>query len=264
MDLREKSIIVTGATSGIGRATAVRLANCGAQLTLVGRNPERGAQIEREVKALGVNVRLELIDLTQPEAVEQIIARTVDAYGRVDGAVLAAAQAPSDNAMVSLEQLDDSRIKRDLLLEVQATVYALRALLRQFLSQPHSHRTIVVVSSINGLGSSAKAALYSASKAASISLAKAAALDHARTGIRVNTVALGPFDTPMLTAALERQSSDGNLEEVRRRYENHIAMGRLGRPEEAANAIAWLCSASSSYMTGSTVILDGGLTAIAR
>jgi NAD(P)-dependent dehydrogenase (short-subunit alcohol dehydrogenase family) len=67
-----------------------------------------------------------------------------------------------------------------------------------------------------------------------------------------------------LAAALERQSPDGNADVIRRMYENHVAMGRIGRPEEAANAIAWLCSSSSSYMTGSTVILDGGLTAIAR
>lgn len=255
---------MTGATSGIGRATAVKLAKCGAQLTLVGRNAERGAQIEREVLALGVNARLELVDLMIPGAMEQVVARTVDAYGRVDGAVLAAAQAPSQSAMVPMDQLDDLSIERDLLLEVRTTVYVLRALLRQFLAQPDTDGAIVVVSSINGLGASAKAALYSASKAASISLAKGAALDHARSGIRVNTVALGPIDTPMLTAALERQSPNGNADEIRRRYENHIAMGRLGQPEEAADTIAWLCSASSSYMTGSTVILDGGMTAVAR
>jgi NAD(P)-dependent dehydrogenase (short-subunit alcohol dehydrogenase family) len=230
----------------------------------VGRNPERGAQIEHEVRALGADARLELVDLMHPGAMQQIIARTVAVYGQVDGAVLAAAQMPSESAMVPLAQLDDPSIERDLLSEIRATVHALRALLQQLLSQPPSDRSIVVVSSINGLGSSASAALYSASKAAAISLAKAAALDHARSGIRVNTLALGPFDTPMLTTALERQSAGGKADEIRRMYENHIAMRRIGRPEEAADAIAWLCCASSSYMTGSTVILDGGMTAIAR
>lgn len=264
MDLAGKSIIVTGATSGIGRATAVKLAACGARLTLVGRNPQRGAQIEQEVQALGANARLELVDLTHPGAMQEIIMRTVASYGRVDGAVLAAAQMPSEGAMVPLDRLEDPAIERDLISEIRATVHALRALLQQLVSQPPADRTIVVVTSINGLGSSRSAALYSASKAASISLAKAAALEHARSGIRVNTLALGPFDTPMLAVALERQSPDGNSDEIRRMYENHVAMGRIGRPEEAAEAIAWLCSPSSSYMTGSTVILDGGMTAIAR
>jgi NAD(P)-dependent dehydrogenase (short-subunit alcohol dehydrogenase family) len=195
---------------------------------------------------------------------QQIIVRTVAAYGRIDCAVLAAAQMPSEGAMIPLDRLEDPTIERDLISEVRATVHALRALLQQLLSQPPADRAIVVVTSINGLGSSAGAALYSASKAAAISLAKAAALEHARSGIRVNTLALGPIDTPMLALALERQSPAGNTDEVRRMYENHIAMGRIGRPEEAAEAIAWLCSPSSSYMTGSTVILDGGMTAIAR
>lgn len=264
MDLAGKSIVVTGATSGIGRATALALAARGARLTLVGRNAQRGAQIEREVLALGADARLELVDLTQPEAMQQIILRTVTAYGRVDGAVLAAAQLPAESAMVPLEQVDDASIERDLLAELRATVHALRALLRQLLSQPAGDRTIVLVTSINGLGASAGAALYSASKAAAISLAKAAALEHARSGIRVNALALGPFDTPLLATALERQASNGDAGQVRRMYENHIAMGRIGRPEEAASAIAWLCSPSSSYMTGSTVILDGGMTAFAR
>lgn len=264
MDLAGKSIVVTGATSGIGRATALVLAAAGARLTLVGRNPQRGAQILGEAQALGASVRLELVDLTQPDAMAQIVERTVAAYGRVDGAVLAAAQMPSPSAMVPLERVDDASIEHDLLAEVRTTVQALRALLRQLLSQPSGDRSIVVVTSINGLGAAAGAALYSASKAAAISLAKAAALEHARSGIRVNALALGPFDTPLLATALERQAPDGNADPVRRMYESHIALGRIGRPEEAANAIAWLCSSASSYMTGATVILDGGMTAFAR
>jgi len=264
MHLAGKSIVVTGATSGIGRAAAIKLASCGARLTLVGRNHERGRQIEHDVRALGADVQLEHVDLTHSGAMEQIVARAASTYGQVDGAVLAATQMPSESAIVPLAQLDDSSIERDLLSEVRATVHALRALLRQMLSQAATDRTIVVVSSINGLGSCSSAGLYSAAKAAAISLAKAAALDHAKSGIRVNTLALGPFDTPLLSTALQRQSPDGNADVIRRAYENHIAMGRIGRPEEAADTIAWLCSSSSSYMTGSTVILDGGLTAIAR
>jgi NAD(P)-dependent dehydrogenase (short-subunit alcohol dehydrogenase family) len=126
------------------------------------------------------------------------------------------------------------------------------------------HRAIVVVSSINGLGAAPGAGLYSASKAAALSLAKAAALDHARSGVRVNGLALGPFDTPMLATALERQAPDGNTGAVRSLYERHVALGRIGRPEEAAEAIAWLCSPASSFMTGATIVLDGGMTAVAR
>lgn len=264
MDLTGKSLIVTGATSGIGRAAALELAARGARLTLVGRDPPRGAQIQQQAQALGADARLELVDLTEPQAMPQLIERTIAAHGRVDGAVLAAAQRPSEGALLTLERVDDASIERDLLAEIRATVHALRALLRQLLSQPPGERAIVVVTSINGLGASAGAALYSAAKAAAIALTKAAALEHARNGIRVNALALGPFDTPLLATALERQAPDGNVNELRRMYESHVALGRIGRPEEAAQTIAWLCSSASSYMTGATIILDGGMTAIAR
>lgn len=264
MDLAGRSLIVTGATSGIGRAAALKLARCGARLTLVGRDAERGAQIQHEARALGAEVRLELVDLTETGAMQELIERTVVAHGGVNGAVLAAAQLPSEGAMVPLERVDDASIERDLLAEVRATVHGLRALLQQLLRQPAGERAIVVVTSINGLGASAGAALYSAAKAAAIALAKAAALEHARSGIRVNALALGPFDTPLLATALERQAPGGDVAAIRRGYEGHIPLGRMGRPEEAAEAIAWLCSPASSYMTGATVLLDGGMTAIAR
>ncbi|HEU5076468.1 MAG TPA: SDR family oxidoreductase [Polyangiaceae bacterium] len=263
-DLNGKSIVVTGATSGIGRAAAVKLATLGARLTLVGRNQERGSRIEREVRSLGAEARLELVELTQASAMQNIIARTVAEYGRIDAAVLAAAEMPDAQAMVPLARVDDASIERGLLSEVRSTVHALRALLRQLLTREDGDRSIVLVSSVNGLGAAPNAALYSASKAACISLAKAAALDYARSGIRVNALVLGAFETPMLATAFERQSPDGNTEPIRRIYESHIAMGRIGRPEEAADTIAWLCSGSSSYLTGSSVILDGGLTSLAR
>jgi NAD(P)-dependent dehydrogenase (short-subunit alcohol dehydrogenase family) len=166
--------------------------------------------------------------------------------------------------MVSLDRVDDASIERDLLSEIRSVAHSLRALLRQLLSQPPAETSIVVVSSVNGLGAAASAALYSASKAATISLAKAAALDHARDRVRVNALVLGAFDTPMLVEALRRQSPDGNTDSIRQVYESHIAMGRIGRPDEAADVIAWLCSGASSYVTGSSVILDGGMTSVAR
>jgi NAD(P)-dependent dehydrogenase (short-subunit alcohol dehydrogenase family) len=263
-DLAGKSIVVTGATSGIGRAAAIQLAGCGARLSLVGRNSERGAEVMDLVRELGASARLELVDLAQPGAMQGIIERTVAAYGRIDGAVLAAAQMPGAAAMTSLDRVDDASIERDLVSEVRACVHALRALLRQLLSQPRADAALVVVSSINGLGAAAGAGLYSASKAAAISLAKAAALEHARNGIRVNAVILGAFDTPMLAEAIKQQSSGGDTEAIRQMYQDHIAMGRIGRPDEAADVIAWLCSASSSYLTGSSVIVDGGMTSAVR
>jgi len=126
--------------------------------------------------------------------------------------------------------------------------------------------SVVNVSSINGLGASPRGAAYSAQKAAVIALSKSAALDCAQRGVRVNALVPGAFDTPMLRSAMRMMAGDdaAQLPAIEQRYAALIPLGRLGRPPEAAAAIAWLLSDASSYVTGSSLILDGGLTSFAR
>jgi NAD(P)-dependent dehydrogenase (short-subunit alcohol dehydrogenase family) len=130
--------------------------------------------------------------------------------------------------------------------------------IRQMLAQDPAGGAIVNTSSVNGLGAARHGALYSASNAGVIALSKAAAMDYAQAGIRVNSLVPGAFDTPMLNRVFDRT---GDHDGARSQYESMIPLRRLGTPEEAAEAVLWLCSDSASYVTGHSMIVDGGLTA---
>lgn len=134
------------------------------------------------------------------------------------------------------------------------------------MGRPERRTSIVNVSSINGLGASPRAPFYSALKAAQIALTKNAALDYARDGIRVNTVVLGAFTTPMLKQAYDIMSGGDPTaaDALRQQFLGLVPLGRFGTPDEAAAVIAWLCSPESSYVTGASWIVDGGVTAFAR
>jgi NAD(P)-dependent dehydrogenase (short-subunit alcohol dehydrogenase family) len=126
--------------------------------------------------------------------------------------------------------------------------------------------SIVNTASVNGLGAAPMGALYSAAKAGVIALSKAGALDYANVGIRCNALVPGVFRTPMLEQVFEKAGAAiaGGAAEVEKQYVARVPLGRLGRPEEAAEAVAWLLSDAASYVTGASVIVDGGMTSFAR
>lgn len=119
--------------------------------------------------------------------------------------------------------------------------------------------SIVNISSINGLGGTVGAAAYSAAKHGVIGLTKSAALEYSKSGIRINVVCPGMIDTPMLERVMNN-ISPSNIEPVKQHFENNIPLSRIGKPEEVADAVLWLCSDKSSFITGNTLIIDGGMT----
>jgi len=138
--------------------------------------------------------------------------------------------------------------------------------IQQMLRQQPAGGAIVNTSSINGLGGVAQGALYAATKAGVLALTKSAAQEYARQGIRINALVAGAFRTPMLERVFERatagdpetaKAAEGQITQL-------IPLGRVGHPEEAAEAVVWLCSDAASYVTGHSMIVDGGLTAWAR
>jgi NAD(P)-dependent dehydrogenase (short-subunit alcohol dehydrogenase family) len=142
----------------------------------------------------------------------------------------------------------------------------LRGELEQMRTQARPGGTIVNVSSVNGLGAAPGAAFYSMAKAGILALTKAAAMEYAAEGIRINALVAGAFDTPMLNKAIE-QAAGGDTERrkaMEKQFLSLVPLRRIGRPEEAAEAAAWLCSDASSYVTGHSMIVDGGWTAWAR
>lgn len=260
-DLATTVCLVTGATSGIGRAAALALASRGAKVIAWGRDHERGAALEADLSRLGGGEFVRC-DVTRPDEVEAAMQRLVRSYGRVDCAVNAAG-GDAGGIGIPVAELSLDGFRASMLSNLESVFLCLHHELRAMLaSTTDSPRSIVNVASVNGLGAAPGAGAYGAAKAGVLSLTKAAALEVASRGIRVNAVVPGRIDTPLLDRVL------GNDPGVRERAlalsRQLIPLARHGLPGEVAEAIAWLCSSASSYVTGSSLVVDGGMTSFAR
>lgn len=251
-----KVALVTGGSSGIGRATALAFAREGASVVIACRGRSRGEQALQELQALGAPAELVVADVSRADEVEALVGRTVERFGRLDCAFNNAADVSGETKpILELTEADfDVAIARNL----KSVWLCLRAELRQLVAQGGGG-AIVNTSSINGLGGVPQASLYAAAKAGVLALTKSAALEHASAGIRVNALVAGAFRTPMLQGVFERVSPDdpGAAEAA---FQGAIPLGRIGHPEEAADAVLWLCADTTAYVTGHSLIVDGGLT----
>lgn len=262
MLLQGKVVIVTGGSSGIGRAAVQVFAREGAKLVVVSRrpDPEIGAIAERE-GSVAVHVQA---DVTVEGEVERVVAEARSHFGRLDGAFNNAAAGTG----VLTTLLDQTTEDFDVALtdNLKSVWLCTRAQVRAMVGQSPGGGAIVNMSSVNGLGAAPGGGLYSAGKAGVIALTKACALDHAAQGIRANVLAAGVFRTPMLERVFTRaaEAAGAQPSQIQAAYEARIPLGRIGAAEEAARAAAWLLSDASSYVTGSTVVVDGGMTAFAR
>ena len=189
---RDKSVVVTGGTSGIGRASALRLARAGASLTLSGRDEARAEAVVAAARGEGVDARMVLGDLRLPGQAERLVDVAMETRGKVDAFVHAAA---GFGQLGPLWTLDDAEIERGLLDELRATTRLCRALAQRVIEREPAATSVVLIASVNGLGAAASAPLYSGVKAATIALAKSLALDGAAIGLRANALAPGAIDT---------------------------------------------------------------------
>jgi NAD(P)-dependent dehydrogenase (short-subunit alcohol dehydrogenase family) len=262
--VQDKVVLITGGSSGIGRAAALAFARRGAKVALAARGQERGRQVVREIEAAGGRALFVPTDVAQPDQVQSLVEKTVAAFGRLDYAFNNAAAV--EEPFAATAEFTEEQFDRSMALNLKSVWLSMRHEIRQMLAQQPRGGAIVNTSSVNGLGGVPQAALYAAAKAGVIALTKSAALEYARVGIRINALVAGAFQTPMLESMMDRVSG-GNpqtRQEVAERYARMAPMGRIGRPEEAAEAVLWLCSDPASYVTGHSMIVDGGFTASMR
>jgi NAD(P)-dependent dehydrogenase (short-subunit alcohol dehydrogenase family) len=262
--LQDKVALVTGGSSGIGRAAALAFARAGARVLFTARGSERGYQVLREIHAAGGIATFVRADVSDNEQVHALIEKTVKEYGRLDCAFNNAASIEEPFEMTA--DFSEEQFDRSITLNLKSIWLCMRQEIRQMLSQTPPGGAIVNTSSVNGLGGAPQASLYAAAKAAVLALTKSAALEYAGRGIRINALVAGAFKTPMLEGVFDRVSG-GNSEArqaIVSKYEERVALGRIGLPEEAAEAALWLCSEAASYVTGHSMIVDGGLTASVR
>jgi NAD(P)-dependent dehydrogenase (short-subunit alcohol dehydrogenase family) len=246
-----KVCVVTGAGSGIGRASALRLAEEGAKVLCADLNERTAEETAAHALAAGGEAVGRRVDVADPAQVDAMIEAAVARWGRVDVLV--------NNAGVNipgvLHEVSDEVIDRTLDVNVKGQIYGCRAAIPHMLTQGGG--SIINVSSVNGLVSEPFLAVYSASKGASVMLTKGVALDYAKLGIRCNVICPGWVDTPINFAHAEML---GGLQHVYDTIDSFQPIGRPGEPREIAHVVLFLASDESSFMTGSVVAVDGGMT----
>ena len=247
-----KVVIVTGASSGIGAATALNFARAGAKVVVAARRSEKSAAVVEQIQSLGGEARFLRTDVTQVQDIEMMVATTLGWFGRLDCAVNNAGIAGKVMTPVAeLEEDDWDEVMNVNLKSVWMCMkYEIRAMLQ------HGSGAIVNISSIYGVkpGDIGNAP-YVASKFGVIGLSKTAAVDYGRKGIRVNVVSPGFTLSEMVEPYVN--SAPDLLKSLQQR---HSAQNRLGSCEEVAAAITWLCSGAASFVNGANLTLDGGDT----
>jgi NAD(P)-dependent dehydrogenase (short-subunit alcohol dehydrogenase family) len=253
MRLQDQTAVITGAALGIGRACARRFAEEGARIVVADMRAEEGQAVVDGIRENGGEARFVEADVRRPEDNERAIDACLEAYSRLD--ILFC------NAGVTLpKQLPDSsddEIDRVLDVNVKALMYAARYALPVMEEQPE-RGSILFTASKTGLDAQKDSPVYCASKGAAVMLAKALAIDYAEAGIRVNALCPGVIDTPMLERFAEAMPDP---DAAWREYSAEQPMGRLGTPDECADAALWLVSSEASFITGVALPVDGGFTA---
>jgi NAD(P)-dependent dehydrogenase (short-subunit alcohol dehydrogenase family) len=261
--MKGKVVLVTGGSAGIGKAAAGLFAEAEASVVIAARGAERGQRVEHEIRAAGGNVLFVQTDVSDAGQVQALIARTVETFGRLDCAFNNAAVL---SKMARTGDFDEADFDAEVRSNLKSVWLCMKYELEQMHRQEPRGGAIVNTSSVNGLGGARLAALYSMSKAGILALTKSAAQEYATDGIRVNALVAGGFDTEMLRTAVSQLVGDDpdKIQDAFKGYATRIPAGRVGRPEEAAQAALWLCSDAASYITGQSMIVDGGLTSWVR
>jgi NAD(P)-dependent dehydrogenase (short-subunit alcohol dehydrogenase family) len=258
-----KVALVTGGNSGIGRATAQAFAREGARVVIAARRAVEGEEVAHEITTAGAECIFIRADLAKPDDIEAMVVGAVKACGRLDCAVNNAA---IEGGIKPTTDFTEDEFDEIINVNLKGVWLCLKHEMRQMLQQDPAGGAIVNTSSVNGLGGVARGSLYAATKAGVIALTKSAAQEYGSQGIRINALAAGGFRTPMLERVFETITS-GDAEKTKaaeEQFSQMVPLRRIGRPEEAAEAILWLCSDAASYVTGHSMIVDGGMTSWAR
>jgi len=244
-----KIALVTGGSSGIGRAAALAFAREGAKVVVVDILVEGSEETIKMIRGVGGEAIFVKADVSRSDEVEAMVSRTVEVYGRLDcafnNAGIGGGRAPT--AKTTEEEWD-----RIININLKGVWLCLKFEIQQMLKQGGG--AIVNTSSVAGVVGFQGTPAYVASKHGVIGLTKAAALEYATSGIRVNAVCPGVIRTPMIDRIVKARP------EMKEVYRTMHPIGRLGEAEEIAEAVVWLCSDAASFVTGHSMLVDGGLT----
>jgi NAD(P)-dependent dehydrogenase (short-subunit alcohol dehydrogenase family) len=243
-------ILITGALTGIGRATALAFAREGARLAVSGRRDEAGQALAAELRGLGAEAEFFRADVRHEDDVRRLVEQTIERFGRLDAAVN---NAGTEGALGPITEQSAANFEATFATNVLGTLLSIKHEMRAMLAQGSG--AIVNLSSMAGQVGIAGASVYAASKHAVEGLTKSAALEGAAAGVRVNAVAPGPVATEMLDRFVS-----GN-EAAKTGFLATVPAKRAANPEEIAQTIVFLASDKARYLTGQSIAVDGGYTA---
>ena len=249
--LEGKVAIVTGAAMGMGEATAKLFAEAKAKVIVADFNEVKGREVVEEIKSTGGEATFVKVDISNSELVQNMIKETIASYGRLDVAVNNAALTPDDKLA---SEFDEDYFNKLISIDLTGTALCLKYELQQMLAQGEGG-SIINISSVSGFRPQPQNIAYVAAKHAVIGMTKVAALENGPHNIRVNSVAPGAINTPMLRGALDQFGL------TEKEYAPQLSLlNRFGQSEEIAQASLWLASDASSYITGTTIHADAGYT----
>lgn len=247
MTFRDKVVLITGGTTGIGQATALAFAREGAQVVITGRRVEEGRKTLALLLEVGSDAMYVQTDVSQANELESLLGQIVSRYGRLDIAFNNAGIFTSGRLVEASEE--DWQMLMDV--NLKGAWLSMKYEIQQMLTQGGG----VIVNMLSNIGAPlgrANMSLYAASKGGALALMRSAALEYIRDGIRINAISPGPIRTTM------SKRPDESDEERTERVAMSLPIGRIGEPEEIAQAVLWLSSPASSFVVGHDVPLDGG------
>jgi NAD(P)-dependent dehydrogenase (short-subunit alcohol dehydrogenase family) len=246
-----KVALITGAGSGMGRIASALFAAEGARMAITDVNDEAGHRAAKEIESAGGEALFVHADVSREADARKMVRAAVEGFGRLDVLYNNAGVMLGDDG--SVEATDESVWDRTLAINVKGVAFGCKFGIPAMIASGGGS-IINVASFVAWMGAATSQTAYSASKGAVLSMTREIAVEYARRGIRCNALCPGPIDTPLLAELLADPAR-------RRRRFVHIPMGRLGRAEEPAKAALFLASDDSSYMTGASLVVDGGITA---
>lgn len=248
-----KVAIITGGSSGIGRATAIAFGKAGAKVVVAARRDFEGEETVSQIKQAGSEAVFVKTDVAQESDVEALVSKTVETYGRLDYAFN---NAGIDGGNAPLHEQSIEQFDQLISINIRGLFLCMKYEIIQMLRQGEG--VIVNNSSMGGLIAFPRIGPYHASKHAVMGLTKSAALDYAQSGIRINAVNPGIIDTDLISRMTEKM---GDPKTASQQLTTMIPMGRMGKAEEIASTVLFLCSEAASYITGQSLVIDGGYVA---
>jgi NAD(P)-dependent dehydrogenase (short-subunit alcohol dehydrogenase family) len=261
--LAGKVVLITGGSAGIGRAAVELFVQEEARVLFAARSAKRGEDLAERLRAEGHQISFIQADVSVSADVQRLVSAAVETFGHLDCAFNNAAAL---GAVRRSAEYTEAEFDTEIAGNLKSVWLCMKYEIEQMRKQEPAEGAIVNTSSVNGLGGASGAALYSIAKAGILALTKSAAQEYAADHIRVNALVAGGFETDMLHNAVSKIVGDDpvKIQDAFKGYAARVPLARIGDPREAAQAALWLCSSAASYVTGASIIVDGGLTCWAR